>query len=603
MRIKQAWFVILVLAMAFGLVAAAACGGEDATPVVIEREVLVEKEVIVEVEKEVVVEVEREVVVEREVIVEKEVIVEVEKTGPEITGIPRKGGVLVYGACSGASGQHANNHFATICEPGMIAMHEGLVERDWSVASPELKYVKPPPGPLGVLAESWELSDDRLTWIFHLRQGVKFHDGTDWNASVAEMNFRALIDEDYEFFYPIASAHSGYTLSNVATVRAVDEFTFEMTLNKPFFGFIDKLASYPCCSQTSGKSIETMTPVEMENGGAAGTGHFKFVSWDRGANLVLERFEDYWGENALLDQFIVTPIVEESSRVAALLTGEIDIATQLTPDNLFLIRGIEGFKGYVRGLSGFYGLEPNHRELPFSDQRVRRATSLCLDRLELSNVLMKGMLNPGAQIWGSAHEGKDPDGRQITDVYDPELGRELLAEAGYPDGFKTKMYSSSGGGMGLPELIVNNWIVISLRECGIEVELIGLEWLTYLGYWSGGINSGENIGFFTMAMGTGDVSGFDQYIHSSGWPPSGWSMGWYQNSDVDALVEKAWNATTHEEYLTTEREAHELALDDYAYIPVVEQMYTFGVSDRVGGWTGSTDWISRFNKAFVEYER
>ena len=80
-------------------------------------------------------------------------------------------------------------------------------------------------------------------------------------------------------------------------------------------------------------------------------------------------------------------------------------------------------------------------------------------------------------------------------------------------------------------------------------------------------------------------------------------MGWYANDDVDALIEKAWNASSHEEYLQAERDAHELALDDYAYIPVLENALTFGVSDRVGGWTASSSWVSRFNKAFVEYER
>ena len=544
-------------------------------------------------------------VVEKEVVREVEVIkeVEVEKTGPLIAGVPRKGGTLIYGACTDPGGLHPHMNFGSNGAPGMVAMYEGLVERDWTAASPELKDKTRPAGPFGVLAESWELSDDKLTLTFHIRQGLKFQDGTDWNAEVAEINFRTLIDEDYEFFNSVGSATTGFVLSHVDSVRAVDEFRFEMKLVKPFFGFIDKLASYPCCRQTSGKSIQTMTFEEINDGGAAGTGHFKFVSWDRGANVVLERNEDYWGEKALLDRFIAVPILDEASRVAALMTGEIDTASQISPDNLALLRGIDGIEGYARGLSGFYGLEPNHREPPFSDHRVRQAASLCLNRLELSDTLMKGILNPGAQIWGAAHEGKDPAGRRITDNYDPERGKELVAEAGYPDGFKTKMYSSTGGGMGLPELVVNSWVVISLRECGIDVELIGLEWLTYLGYWSGGISEGENIGFFTMSIGTGDVAGFDQYIHSSGWPPAGWNMGWYANDDVDALVEKAWNAATHEEYLAAEREAHKLALDHYAYIPVIEHMHTFGVSDRVGGWTGSTDWISRFNKAFVEYER
>ena len=288
--------------------------------------------------------------------------------------------------------------------------------------------------------------------------------------------------------------------------------------------------------------------------------------------------------------------------MAALLAGDIDIAEWLTPDNLVLVRNVEGFEGYSRGGSGLYGLEPNHREPPFSDQRVRRAVSLCFDRDVLANTLMKGIHEPGAQIWGAASEGYDPAGRSITDTYDPELAKQLLAEAGYPDGFETKLYSSTAG-QGVPELVVNSFLVISLRECGIDVELISFEWLTYLGLWSGGISQNQDIGFFTMGMGTGDVAGFDQYIHSASWPPAGWSMGWYANSDVDALVENAWNASTQEEYLRYEREAHELALQDYAYIPVLEIFLTYGVSDRVGGWTGSTDWYSRFNNAFAEYER
>ena len=611
MRIKKLWFGFLVLAMAFGLIAAAACGDDEAAPVIIEKEVIVEKEVIREVpvevvvEKEVVVEVEKQVVVEKEVIKEVEVIreVEVEKTGPEITGVARSGGVLIYGSSASADGLHPQMSLTAPSQIRYVTMYESLVERDWSVASPELKSAEFPPGPVGVLADSWDLSDDRLTWTFHLRKGVKFHDGSNWNAEVAEINYRSLIDEDYEFFNPVGSASAGFTLSHVDTVRAVDEFTFEVKLNKPFFGFIDKMASFPCCAIVSGKAIQTMTPEEIGNGVPAGTAHFKFVSWDRGEKLVVERNDDYWGENALLDQLIIVPIIDEGARVAALIADDIDIAEWVSPENLILIRNIEGLEGYARGIGAFYGLEPNHREPPFNDQRVRRAVSLCFDREELANTLMKGIHDPGAQMWGSAHEGYDPAGRQITDEYDPELAKELLAEAGYGDEtIKTKLYSATEG-LGVPELVVNSFIAISLRECGFDVELVNFEWLTYAGLWSGGIQEDQGIGMFTMSMGGGDLGGYDQYIHSSGWPPAGWSVGWYANADVDALVEKAWNATTHEEFLTAEREAHELALQDYAYIPVLEVFLTYGVSDRVGGWTASTDWISRFNKAFVEYER
>ena len=609
MTIKKVWFGFLAIAMAFGLIAAAACGSEQAASVVVEKEVIVEKEVakevVVEVEKEVVVEVEKEVVVEveKEVVVEKEVLVEVAKTGPEITGVAKKGGTLIWGSPGDHGGMHPQQNFAHIVELATTQMYESLVERNWLRASPEYEDTTPAAGPIGKLAESWELSEDKLTWTFHLRKGIKFHDGTDWNAEVAEMNFRSLIDEDYEFFNPVGSAHTGFTMSHVESVRAVDEFTFEIRLLKPLFGFIDKLASYPCCGLVSGKAIQTMTPEEINSGGPTGTGAFKFVSWERGEKLVMERYEDYWGENALLDELIFVPIVDEAVRVAALLSGEIDVTGQISPDNLGLVVGQEGFKGYIRGISGQYALNPNHREPPFSDQRVRRAASLCIDRRELADTLMKGVHKPGAQIYGASHEGKDPAGRQITDEYDPELARELLAEAGYPDGIQTKMYSSIAGGLGVPELVVNSFIVISLRECGIEVELINFEWLTYIALWTGGISQNQGIGFFTINMGAADLGGFDQYLHSSGWPPAGWSIGWYDNADVDVWVEKAWNASNYEEYLTAEREAHRLALDDYAYIPVLELRYTFAMSDRVGGFTGATDWISKFDRAFVEYER
>ena len=604
MQFKKIWLGFAILAMTFGLIAAAACG-DDAETVIVEKEVVVEKEIVREVPKEVVVEVEKEVIVEREVevIKEVEVIVEVEKSGPEITGIAKRGGTLVYGSSAASDGLHPHQSLAATSMIRQVAIHEGLVERDWSVASPELKSIQFPPGPNGVLAESWSLSDDKLTWTFNIRRGVKFHDGSDFNAQVAEMNYRTLIDDSYEFFNPVGSATAGFTMSHVDFVRAVDEYTLEVTLNKPFFGFIDKLSSYPCCNMVSGRAIETMSPNEISEN-PVGTSHFKFVEWKRGERLELDRFEDYWNPDntALVDTLIIVPIVDQASRVAALLAGEIDIAEWLSPDNLILVRGVDGFEGYARGGSGLYGLEPNHREPPFDDHRVRQAASLCFDREKLANELMKGIHEPGAQIWGAAHEGYDPNGRQITDQYDPERAKELMAEAGYADGFKTKLYSSTEG-LGVPELVVNSFVAISLRECGMEVELVNLEWMTYLGYWSGGIQEGENIGFFTMGMGAGDVAGFDQYIHSSGWPPSGWSVGWYDNADVDALVEKSWNAATHAEYLQFEREAHELALQDYAYIPVLEIFLTFGVSERVGGWTGSTDWISRFNKAWVEYER
>jgi peptide/nickel transport system substrate-binding protein len=480
-------------------------------------------------------------------------------------------------------------------------MYENLIELDRSQASPELKSATPPRGPVGRLAESWSLSDDKLTWTFNLRRGIKFHDGEPFNAQAVEVTFLSLIDEDNPYFNPEAAAVASFTTSFIDRVSVVDDYTFQIHLERPFYGFIGKMASVPCCAIISPKALTTMTREQIAEN-PVGTGPFKFVEWTRGEKLVMERNEDYWDPERTpwVDRLIIVPIVDEAARTAALLNGEIDVAEWLSPDNLQIIRNTEGLNGYARGVPAFYALQPNHREAPWNDQRVRRAASLCLDRTTLSEDLMKGIHEPGAQIWGPSHVGKDPEGRSITDDYNPELAKQLLADAGYADGFRTKMYSATEG-MGLPELVVNNFVVIQLRECGITVDLINLEWITYLSYWSEGINQGEDIGIFTMGMGPGDVAGFDQYLHSTAWPPTGWSIGWYANSDVDALIEQSWEATSDEEYLRLERQAHDVALDDYAYIPVLDMFLTYGVSDRVGGWTGAPGWMVKFQEAWIEY--
>jgi peptide/nickel transport system substrate-binding protein len=434
---RRIWLGFTVLAMAFGLIAVAACG-DDATPEVIEREVIVTQEVIREVE--------------------------VEAKGPVITGEARPGGSLVFGGCVDTGTLHPHMHFVGHCEPGAIAIYESLVEGNWTEARPELQTENPPAGPIPVLAESWELSDDKLTLTFHLRRGVKFHDGSDFNAEVAEMNYRSLIDEDYEFYNPRGAGFVSWTTGFIDSVRAVDDYTFEMKLTQPNFGAIDRFQVWPCCAMISGEAIRTMTPEEIgEN--PVGTGHFKFKSWEKGEALVLERNDDYWGEKALLDQLVVVPIVDEVARLAALVAGEIDIAVNLAPENLNLVRGLPGFEGYARLSWAYYGLNPNHREPPFDDLRVRQATSLCIDRETLSNDLMSGILKPGNQIWG-VNPGRDPDAPLLP--YDPDLAKQLLADAGYADGFDVDAVLTLRG---IPQLesACAMWEAINIR-CKIKNE-------------------------------------------------------------------------------------------------------------------------------------
>ncbi len=96
--------------------------------------------------------------------------------------------------------------------------------------------------------------------------------------------------------------------------------------------------------------------------------------------------------------------------------------------------------------------------------------------------------------------------------------------------------------------MTNNFVVTQLRECGTDVELLRMKWMTYAGYWADGIRQGEDTGLFAMGMGTGDIAGLNQHIDSSGWPPAGWGVGRYANDNLDPLVERALAATPRDGY-------------------------------------------------------
>jgi peptide/nickel transport system substrate-binding protein len=358
------------------------------------------------------------------------------------------------------------------------------------------------------LAESWESSDSK-TWTFKLRPGVKFHDGTPCDAEAVKWNFDRWRDESnpwrfgrtFEYY----TNEFGQDYAIVET-KAIDKTTFQFTLANPSAVVLYKLPlstfgiASPKAIQEQGDTYGTPA------GTAVGTGPFKFVEWVPDDKIVLERNPDWWGEGPKLDRLIFRSIPDNSARLAELLAGTVhtadlaqtDMDTAAADPNIYTLIQPAMQTGYV----AFQQCTE-----PFGDPKVRWAIAHAINRQALVDTFYtdRDVLATGFQP--PAILGSNPDLPEIE--YDPDKAKQLLTEAGYPDGFKTEFwYIPVIRGYFPDSKAIAEAIAVDLAKVGIEVELKTEDWGAYL--------EDRNVGKFPMWMlGWGSDNGDpDNYI---GW--------------------------------------------------------------------------------------
>lgn len=428
-----------------------------------------------------------------------------------------------------------------------------------------------------LLAESYEASADNLVWTFSLRQGVTFHDGTPFNADAAKWNLERFRDE----------ASFGFLLTKIVAVVAVDEYTLRVYLEEPFAPLLAHLAH----SMTG-----FVSPASVEAGldYPVGTGPFKFVEWIPATRLVLERNENYWGEGPYLDELVFLPIPEGGTRVAMLLTNEIQATTVIPVDDVALIQDDPNTIAMIMPGLGHQYIGINCQRGPLADPLVRQALNYALDPVEFVEFVWGGfaevadsVISPG--VFGYKKVGPYP--------HDPAKAIELLEKAGYPDGFKTTIrYNPGWRELGAEVLQAQ------LKEVGIDAELISMEWGSYLAFTNRPVEESEvDIYMLGWTTVTSDADyALYALLHGDQWAPAGSNRSFYRNERVDALLDAARQNPVPAEREALYAEAIELIWDDAPWVFILFAQLRYGVRSNVQGLIYHPNFTLQANKAWLE---
>ena len=443
------------------------------------------------------------------------------------------------------------------------------------------------------LAESWDISDDGLEYTFHLRQGVKFHNGNDFTAEDVAYTFHRMLTVEggvnTEFIDQIKGADellAGET-DTLEGVEVVDDYTIKVTLKEPFAGFLASISSPGVSIYDSEATEAAGDQFGMDPAVTVGTGPFEFSSWSFNNQLVLTRKEDYWKGASGLPGVVIKIIPDTETQSMMFESGELDILdldyaadsvdrfTETYPDQI-----VQGPR------VGIVYFTMNFNKEPFQDVRVRKAVQMSIDRQAILDALYGGRGQVEQGIFPHGLIGFNPDQEEIK--YDPEAAKALLAEAGYADGFDMEIAadSSASDTMTMALEIVSD----QLAEVGIRAEIKNYDEST----WLETRKSGE-LGSF-MSTWSADYNDPDNFIYTFFGNEEKTRIRSinYPDTEVMERVAKARTIVNEDERLAEYKALEEkLIHEDAAWVPMFSRLHLFAVSKRVQGfaplWSGLSD--------------
>ncbi|ETI67989.1 ABC transporter substrate-binding protein [Neobacillus vireti] len=414
------------------------------------------------------------------------------------------------------------------------------------------------------LAEEWNTSDDGLTYTFKLRQGVKFHDGTDFNADAVVFNFDRWMNGNEDKF-PYYTMFGGYKADEghvIKEVKAVDPNTVQFILKRPQAPFLKNIAMSP---------FGIASPAAVEKWGddfrshPVGTGPFKFVEWKQKDRITIEKNPDYWQKGLpKLNKIIFRVIPENTARLNALANGEIDVmdglnnsdeATVLANDKLQIIERPSMNVGYI-------GLTTNRP--PLDNKLVRQAINHAIDKKSIIDAFYGGKALAAKNPMPPSIEGYNDAIQEYP--FDLEKAKALLKEAGFEKGFEMDLWAMPVARPYMPEAKkVAEVIQDSLGKIGIKAKIQSVDWPTYLEK----ARKGEFDAF--MLGWTGDNGDPDNFIYTLLDKDSIGSnnYAYYSNEELHKILIEAQTETEQSKRNELYKKAQEIIHEDAPWVPLV----------------------------------
>lgn len=419
------------------------------------------------------------------------------------------------------------------------------------------------------LAEKWEVPDE-TSYLFYLRKGIKFHDGSELTAKDVKYTFETILNPEFK------SPKRG-SYEKVKDIEVLDPYTIKFTLTEPFAPFLTNmvLGIVPQdAAEQLGRDF-SQNPI--------GTGPYRFKAWFPDEKLEFEAFPDYFEGKAKIDQIIYKIVPDDTVRFLELKKGTLDLVQNaVPPDVIPLVRKTKGLKILTEEGTNVAYIGFNLRDPILKEKKVRQAIAYAVNRDSIINYLLKGLAKPATGLLASSNWAYEPDVARYD--YNKELAKKLLDEAGYPDpdgeGPENRfslIYKTSENQL---RKRIGEALQHQLKEIGIQVTMRSYEWGTFFS----DITKG-NFQMYTLEwVGITEPDIFYYIFHSSNIPPKGANRGHYRNPELDKLVEEGRKILDLEKRKTIYSQVQKILAEDVPYVFLWHGTHVVVARDRVQGF-------------------